>query len=410
MSSFYQKQNKDSKYFHFNNFTRKNDVNINYFDTPNNTYNYQIDNKNTNNIFNDIQCLSEESQNISNSNNTFSLNQKDNKYQTHNIDTYSYKKAYNLKQNLNNYNSTPQHRDNYQNLIMNKNLNLKKRRANQIEYKISQIKSELSSINSDNLMLKEDIYKYSDMNKYLENEIKIQKEHNEALLNKNLNLNQENESLSIQLEQNEKELSELMQENENKHKLFDENQMNLEMKNEKVNNDYNELISKNNKIKNDYDILCINYEKLNKKKSEINNEIGSIKEIQNKQFIDIEDKIKAIINEIEILKNEKKILIRDNLEKKNKFEIINKEKEDLYNKYQEQIIINDNLKKQLYNNKIELNELKKNLNEKKEKKVKAKTRPNSSNKRKIIIKDLQKKIEDYKYKSLKSSYSDDFSF
>ena len=234
---------------------------------------------------------------------------------------------------------------------MNKNLNLKKRKLNHIVYKIDQIKSELASINSDNLMMKEDIYKYTDMNKYLENEIKIQKEHNETLMNKNKNLIQDNQALSQQLQQDEQELSELIQENENKHKIFNDNQICLEMKNEKVNNDYDELISINNKTKNDYEILHINYDELNKKNNEVNNEIQTIKEFQDKQFIDIEGKIKAIISEIEILKNEKNMLIKEREEKKNKFELINKEKVDLYNKYQEQMTINDKIKKKMYENK-----------------------------------------------------------
>ena len=148
-------------------------------------------------------------------------------------------------------------------------------------------------------MMKEDIYKYTDMNKYIENEIKSQKEHNETLYNKNQNLIQENETLARQLEQDEQELSTLLQENEAKHKIFDENQLNLELKNEKVNNDYEELIAINIKTKNDLELLCINYDELNNKNNNINNEIELIKELKNKQFSEIEDKIGSIISEIE---------------------------------------------------------------------------------------------------------------
>ena len=69
------------------------------------------------------------------------------------------------------------------------------------------------------------------------------------------------------------------------------------------------------------------------------------------------------------------------------------------------------LKKKLYEKKLELNEIKKKLNEKKDITIKSKSRPNSINKRKVIIKELQKRLENYKYKSRKnSSYTDDFSF
>ena len=182
---------------------------------------------------------------------------------------------------------------------------------NNVDYKISQIKSELAAINSDNLMMKEDIYKYTDMNKYIENEIIIQKEHNETLLNKNQNLIQENEALSLQLEQDEQELNTLIQENEEKHKIFDDNQISLEIRNEKVDKDFDELMEINNKTKNDYETLSKNYEELSKKNKDVNSEIDIIKEIQNRQLNDIEEKIRTIISEIEILQNEKNMLINN---------------------------------------------------------------------------------------------------
>ena len=49
--------------------------------------------------------------------------------------------------------------------------------------------------------LKQDIYKYIDINQYIENEIKIQKEHNKNLENKNQTLIKENADLTQQLEQ-----------------------------------------------------------------------------------------------------------------------------------------------------------------------------------------------------------------
>ena len=76
------------------------------------------------------------------------------------------------------------------------------------------------------------------------------------------------------------------------------------------------------------------------------------------------EKIGTIISEIEILKNEKYNLIKENKEKKSRFEAINKEKEDFYKKYQEQIMINESLNKKIIDNKNELNELTKKLGEK----------------------------------------------
>ena len=410
MSFLNKKQNYNCKYLYYNNSPRKLDIISRDYEPFNHTYNYPFKNIYTKNNFNDTQNLSEENPNISNINDTLSLNNKGVNYKTYYKDNFYLNTTKNLKQNINRKNFIYPSQENYNYENLNKNLNLKNRRMKNIEYKISQIKSELSTINNDNLMMKEDIYKYTDMNQYIRNQIKIQQEHNKDLLNKNQNLIQENEILSQQLEQDEHELSELIQENENKHKLFDDNQMCLEIKNEKVSKDYNELISINSKVKNDYESLCINYDELNKKNKEINNEIKIMKEMQNKQFIDIGEKINEIISQIDILKNEKNMLLKEKEEKKNKLEIINKKKEDFYNKYQEQVRINDNISKKLYDEKIALGEIKKKLDENKEKKEKTKKRNNSLDKRKGLIKELQKKIENYKYKSLKNSYTEEFSF
>ena len=411
MSSINKTQNIESKYFQLNNYAKNQAINSQGNNLYTNTYNELTENENAKYDNDTLRCLSEENQNNINNNNSnanYTFKHRKSLHQTYINDRPFLNKVYSLKQNSNNNNFRHQFDNNFSNL--NKNLNFKNIHTNNIEYKISQIKSELAAINSDNLMMKEDIYKYSDMNKYIENEIKIQKEHNESLFNKNQNLIQENESLAMQLEQEEEELTKLIQENENKHKIFDENQLGLEMKNQKVDKDFEELIAINNKIKNDYEILNNDYEELSKKNNDINNEIEMIKEIQNKQFNNIEEKIGAIISEIEILKNEKNNLIRENQEKKARYEIIDKEKEDFYQKYQEQIIINETIMKKLNDNKYELDELTKKLEEKKYKKKQVKPKPNNLNKKKELMKELHQKIKNYKYQSLKNSYNDDFSF
>ena len=411
MSSINKTQNIESKYFQLNNFAKNQAINSQGNNLYTNTYNELTENENAKYDNDTLRCLSEENQNNINNNNSnanYTFKHRKSLHQTYINDRPFLNKVYSLKQNSNNNNFRHQFDNNFSNL--NKNLNFKNIHTNNIEYKISQIKSELAAINSDNLMMKEDIYKYSDMNKYIENEIKIQKEHNESLFNKNQNLIQENESLAMQLEQEEEELTKLIQENENKHKIFDENQLGLEMKNQKVDKDFEELIAINNKIKNDYEILNNDYEELSKKNNDINNEIEMIKEIQNKQFNNIEEKIGAIISEIEILKNEKNNLIRENQEKKARYEIIDKEKEDFYQKYQEQIIINETIMKKLNDNKYELDELTKKLEEKKYKKKQVKPKPSNLNKKKELMKELHQKIKNYKYQSLKNSYNDDFSF
>ena len=375
MTSINKTQNNESKYFPSNNVSKNQGVNSKGNDLLTNTYDKKIENESVKYDIDNLRCLSEENQNINDLNAPYTFKHRKSLQQTYINDRPSLNKVYSLKQNSNNNNFQHQFNNNFSNL--NKNLNFKNICMNNVDYKISQIKSELAAINSDNLMMKEDIYKYSDMNKYIENEIKIQKEHNETLYNKNQDLIQENEALASQLEQEEEELNKLVQENENNHKILDENQIGLEMKNKKLDKDIEELIEINNKIKNDYELLNTNYEELCKKNKDINDEIEIIKEIQNKQFNNIEEKIGTIISEIEILKNEKYNLIKENKEKKSRFEAINKEKEDFYQKYQEQIMNNETLNKKIIDNRNELNELTKKLGEKKIKKKPIRKKSNS---------------------------------
>ena len=402
----YQTQKKDIKIPLINDFTNKKIINSNTLNKPRKTYNYESENIN---ILNDSKirhCLSEEN-NIPINNqppSIASLSEEDN-YNTYNKKYFDTNSSNGIKK-IKNY---PENRI-YSDLLnnLNYNLNLNKPKINYLDYKLAKLNSELVAINSENLILKEDIYKYTDINKYLENEIKIQKEHNIDLLNINDKLIEENNNLNEKLINDSNEFNESIQDKEIKQKEYDEKQKNLELKNTKINNDYEELININNKTKNDYNILCQNYEDLNKKNNEINKEINLLKEMQNKHFSEFEEKINNIISEIDILKKEQSSLNKENKDNKNKFNLIQKEKEDFFNKYQEQMLLNEKLTKELYNQKINLDAVKKILLKKEKNSKKSKKRPASLIKKKDLIKDLQKKIYDYKTRTLRYSYMDDY--
>ena len=412
MSSIYQTQQKEIKHNSLiNDLVNKSIRNSNILNKPRKTYNYEsniIDILSDNKI---NHCVSEENNNQASNKapSIVSLSEEDNN------NTYA-KKFYDTNPN----NSTKKITNNqimypesglYSDILLNlnSNLNLNKPKINYLDYKLAQLNSELAALNSDNIMLKEDIYKYTDINKYLESEIKVQKEHNKDLLNTNEHLIEENNDLNDKLINDSNLFNELIQENETKQKEYDEKQKNLELKNIKVNTDYEELININNKTKNDYNILCQNFDELNIRNNDTKNEICLLRELQNKHFVDFEEKIKNIISEIDVLKKEQNALNNENNENKKKLEIIQKDKEDYYNKYNEQLILNEKLNKELYNSKINMDMIKKKYLEKNEKKWKRpKKRPTSLVKKKELIKELQKKIDDYKVKSLRYSYMDDY--
>ena len=244
MTSLYQTQKKEIKIPIINDFTNKKTINSNNFDKPRKTYNYESDRIN---ILNDSKiryCLSEEN-NIPMNNqppSIASLSEEEN-YNIYNKKNFDTNSSNGIKK-IKNYPESGLYSDLLNNL--NYNLNLNKPKINYLDYKLAQLNSELVAINSDNLMLKEDIYKYTDINKYLENEIKIQKEHNIDLLNINDKLIEENNNLNEKLINDSNEFNDLIQEKETKQKEYDEKQKNLEIKNSKINKNYEELI--NNKI------------------------------------------------------------------------------------------------------------------------------------------------------------------
>ena len=411
MTSIYQTQQKEIKHPSLMNEFTKRYRNSN-LTQPRKTFNYESDNIiNILNENNSNHCLSENNNNNQASNKApsiVSLSEEDN-YNTYTKKFYDTNNSNGIKKMINNQRVYPES-GLYSDILinLNNNLNLNKTKINYLDYKLSQLNSELATLNSDNAMLKEDIYKYTDINKYLESEIKIQKEHNKDLLNTNDHLIEENNDLNDKLINDSNEFNELIQEKEIKQKDYDQKQKNLELKNIKINNDYDELININKKTKNDYNILCQNLEELDKKNIDTKNEIGALKELQNKHFIDFEEKIKNIIAEIDTLKQEQNSLMNENNENKKKLDNIQREKEDFYNKYNEQMILNEKLNKELYNSKTNLDNIKKNYFEKNKKILKKnKKRPSSLVKKKELIKELQKKIEDYKVRSLRYSSMDD---
>ena len=413
MTSLYDTQKIDTKNpSTIYNFSNKKSFSSNRFDIPQKTYVYQQSNMNSRNNVNDSQLnfFSEENyplnyqspSKVSNSEDDL-LNSNTKRFQNTHISN-------GMKKIRNNPYSASEpiiYPDTFINL---NNLNLNIPKPNNLEYKLHQLNTEMTTINSDNLILKEDIYKYTNINKYLENEIKIQKEHNNDLIRTNDKLIEENNALNDKLINDTNELNDLIQENHAKKKEYEEKQKNLQLNNNKMDKDYDELLNINNKTKNDYNILNQNYDDLNIKSNNTKNELCLLKDLENKHFSDIEDKINSIIKEIEELKKEQNDLNKENNENKNKLDKIKKDKDELYNKYQQEIILGDKLNKDLCNNKINLNAIKskcQKLKENRNKKVK--TRPNSINKKKALIKDLQKKIDDYKIKTLRnSSINDDY--
>ena len=278
-----------------------------------------------------------------------------------------------------------------------------------LEYRIKELNAEITCIKNDNIIFKEDIFKYSDMNDYLKSEIDSQKEHNKdlveknnELINDNNNLQEKLSSLSDQVMQVQDEYEKLKQDNNNK-------QIYLNNKLAQMDDSYNTLINEKDKLKNDYENLNNEYNNLFEKNVKTVNEITLHKEIQNISLNDIENKVSNILDVIEKLKVENSNILNENNLLKNQFEGVNQEKEEIYKKFQDQLTLYEKLNKDCYDSKINLELIKKKINkqvEKENEKVK-KNHKNKKNNAKEIIKDLQQKLQDYKIQNFKNNNKDD---
>ena len=133
MSFLNKKQNYNCKYSYYNNSPRKLDIISRDYEPFNHTYNYPFKNIYTKNNFNETQNLSEENPNISNINDTLSLNNKGVNYKTYYKDNFYLNTTKNLKQNINRKNFIYPSQENYNYENLNKNLNLKNSRLKNIE-------------------------------------------------------------------------------------------------------------------------------------------------------------------------------------------------------------------------------------------------------------------------------------
>ena len=291
--------------------------------------------------------------------------------------------------------------DNYNTLNTQKN--------DYLEYKIKELNAEITCIKNDNIIFKEDIFKYSDINDYLKAEIDSQKEHNKYLLEKsdelindNNNLHEKLSCLSAQAIQMQDEYEKLKLENSNR-------QTYLDNKLKQMNDNYNSLLNEKDELKNNYENLNNEYNNLFEKNVKTVNEITLHKQIQNISLNDIENKVSSILDVIEKLKKENSNISNENNLLKKKFEETNQDKEETYKKFQEQLTLYEKLNKDCYDSKINLELIKKKISkqvENENEKIK-KNKKSKKNTTKDIIKGLQKQLQDYKIQNFKNNNKDD---
>ena len=269
-------------------------------------------------------------------------------------------------------------------------------KPSKLENELNFLKKNYTTLNNDNLILREDINKLYDLNKQLESELEQERNNNYELAKENDALNNEGQNLLNKIDDIEQKISKIkgnyQKENEimNKQIYFQEkiNERDLDCK---------RIMEENNKLKNDYNILNDKYNQLQQKNNLEEKELFNLKRLQENKLCNIENKLAALLNEMEQLKYENTELKKEN-ENYQKHIITNeKEKKEYYHKYQEQKMKNETMNKENEEIQRKYQEYKIQLENKiKNKTVKEKIKKSKSSNKINVIKDLQKKIQQYK--------------
>ena len=269
---------------------------------------------------------------------------------------------------------------------------------NDIKYEIENLQSKYITLSNDNIMLKEDIYRLTDINKNLEREIDNQRKHNLSLAEENDNINKQNIDLNNKINNTNNQIN-LIRNNLNKYKKADIMRDKIYYKDLQMKQDYDYKKLNENKcnLEVDYRLLKEKYSLLEEKNNEISKKLNLLKKLQDNKLNELETKITEVLKVINNLKNENIEIQKENNLLNDKLLEIENEKNNYCKIYSKQKTLNNNLKKKIEDIKEDFNEYKKeSIIAKKENNDKKRAKKEKHNLKKEIISDLQKRINNYK--------------
>ena len=267
-----------------------------------------------------------------------------------------------------------------------------------LENQLTKLKKNYITLYNDNIILREDINKLFDLNKQLEEELESERNNNYDLAKENDILNNESQDLLNKLEEVNHKIIKI-KDNYQKEEEIMNKQLYFEEKIKERDLGCMQISEENDKLNNEYNLLNDKFNKLQEKNNKDEKELYQMKQIQENNISDIENKLTMLLGEMNKLKNENNMLRKENESYKNNLINNEKEKKEYYNKYQEQKIKNEIINKENEDIQMKLQEYKIQLENKiknKNKNNKEKKKKNKSDNKINVIKDLQKKIQQYK--------------
>ena len=274
-----------------------------------------------------------------------------------------------------------------------------------LENELKSLKLDYISLNNDNIIFREDIYKLVALNNQLEHCLKEERSHNNELAKENDIINNEKIKLYKKINEVNQEISRIKSLSLKEEGLINK-QIYLEEKIKEKNNECQIILEENNKLNFEYNVLNEKYIRLQEKNNNGEKELNELKIKHEEKLNDIEKKMEILIKDINNLKKENNELKKQNENYKSRILEKEKEKNDYYNKCKELKIKNEMIKKE--NEEIQKKYLEnKTLLQKKEDLIliKEKMRKNKSEQKIRVIQDLQKKIQRYKNKRIQKLYS-----
>ena len=268
-------------------------------------------------------------------------------------------------------------------------------------------------LKSDNIIMKEDINRLSELNQNLENEVAQNRETISQLQSDNQKLTEENLKLKTVLKDYDGNnytklyISGQITKDEFLQKYFDEKYF-LTNKIKEIEKNCELLKKEKTQYEVDYKVLSTKYDEIIKKYERNNLELINTRQLHDNELYNIDNKIDELSKEVERLQNENYELRKEIETQRNSLNSLVKERDMMKERYDEQKYENDLLNKKIFEvEKGYSDALKEKDYEIYFKKEKEENNKNKSETRNKIAQELHSKIQKYRKERLQNQNHDD---
>ena len=275
------------------------------------------------------------------------------------------------------------------------------------------MKEKQDILKSDNIIMKEDINRLSELNQNLENEVAQNRETISQLQSDNQKLTEENLKLKTVLKDYDGNnytklyISGQITKDEFLQKYFDEKYF-LTNKIKEIEKNCELLKKEKTQYEVDYKILSTKYDEIIKKYERNNLELINTRQLHDNELYNIDNKINELSKEVERLQNENYELRKEIETQRNSLNSLIKERDMMKERYDEQKYENDLLNKKIFEvEKGYSDALKEKDYEIYFKKEKEENNKNKSETRNKIAQELHSKIQKYRKERLQNQNHDD---